>query len=282
MPFPIQRGRRLRRTPRLRSWVAETRLSAEALVQPLFICSGKGVDRPITSLPGQSQLSPDMAVKRAVRIAEAGVRSLLLFGIPDNKDPKGSSSLDPRGVVPQAIRAIKRELKEEMLVIADVCLCEFTDHGHCGVLTEPDAAGQMEVDNDPTIEILAQQSVVFAESGCDVVAPSAMADGQVEAIRLGLDEAGLLEVPIMAYSAKYASAFYGPFREAAENAPAFGDRRSYQMDPPNARDALREAELDLEEGADILMVKPAPSVLGCDRTAARRVRRPYCRLSRQW
>ncbi len=256
MPFPVNRGRRLRRTPRLRSWVAETRLSPQAMVQPLFICSGKGVDRPIDSLPGQSQLSPDMAAKRAARLAEAGIGAVLLFGIPDDKDPVGSSSLDPRGVVPQAIRAIKRQVKD-LIVIADVCLCEFTDHAHCGVLTEPDAAGHMEVDNDPTLEILAQQSVVFAESGCDVIAPSAMADGQVDAIRVGLDEGGFLETPILAYSAKYASAFYGPFRDAAENTPAFGDRRSYQMDPANSREALREAELDIEEGADIIMVKPA-------------------------
>ena len=255
MSFPMERMRRLRRTPALRRWVAETRLSRHSLVQPLFITEGSGVERPIPSLPGQSQLSFDRAAERARRVFDSGVPAVLLFGIPAEKDARGSSADDPDGVVAEAVRAIRRATPE-MIIIGDVCLCEFTDHGHCGVLTDPDARGERTVDNDATLERLASEALVLAEAGCDVVAPSAMADGQVEAIRDALDMAGLEEVSILSYSAKYASSFYGPFREAAESEPAFGDRRAYQMDPSNAREALREAELDLEEGADIIMVKP--------------------------
>lgn len=256
MPFPIHRGRRLRRNARLRQWVAETRLGPERLVQPLFVCPGQKLERPIDSLAGQAQLSPDRAAEKAATLQDLGVPAVILFGIPSKKDPLGKEAYDPRGVVPQAARAIKKAAPE-MQVIGDVCLCEFTDHGHCGVLTEPDAAGAMEIDNDATIELLGKEAVVLADAGCDVVAPSAMADGQVEAIRHSLDDAGHLEVPILAYSAKYASAFYGPFRDAAESTPAFGDRRAYQMDPANWREALREVALDVDEGADIIMVKPA-------------------------
>jgi porphobilinogen synthase len=231
MSFPMERMRRLRRTPALRRWVAETRLSRHSLVQPLFITEGSGVERPIPSLPGQSQLSFDRAAERARRVFDSGVPAVLLFGIPAEKDARGSSADDPDGVVAEAVRAIRRATPE-MIIIGDVCLCEFTDHGHCGVLTDPDARGERTVDNDATLERLASEALVLAEAGCDVVAPSAMADGQVEAIRDALDMAGLEEVSILSYSAKYASSFYGPFREAAES------------------------ELDLEEGADIIMVKP--------------------------
>lgn len=256
MPFPIHRSRRLRRNARLREWVAETRLSVKSLVQPLFVCPGKDVERPIPSLHGQAQLSPDKAAHKAATLFDVGVPAVILFGIPAAKDPRGSEAYDPRGVVPTAVRALKKQVPE-LLILGDVCLCEFTDHAHCGVLTEPDAAGQVEVDNDATIELLGQESVVLADAGCDLVAPSAMADGQVEAIRVALDDAGHDQLPILAYSAKYASSFYGPFRDAAENTPAFGDRRAYQMDPGNAREALREVALDVDEGADIIMVKPA-------------------------
>ena len=255
MSFPMERMRRLRRTPALRRWVAETRLSRHSLVQPLFICEGSGVDRPIASLPGQSHLSFDRAAERAKRIFDAGVPAVLLFGIPAEKDAIGSGADDPEGVVAEAVRAIRRATPE-MIIIGDVCLCEFTDHGHCGVLGETGTNGERIVDNDATLERLASEALMLAEAGCDVVAPSAMADGQVEAIRDTLDEQGLESVSVLSYAAKYASSFYGPFREAAQSTPAFGDRRAYQMDPSNAREALREVELDLEEGADIVMVKP--------------------------
>ena len=255
MPFPIDRLRRLRRTKALRRFVAETRLSRESLVQPLFICEGSGVEKPISSLPGQFQLSVDRAAEHAKRIFDAGVPAVLLFGIPGEKDAEGSGADDPEGVVALAVRAI-REATPEMIIIGDVCLCEFTDHGHCGILTDPKDPKERTVDNDATLERLASESVMLAEAGCTIVAPSAMADGQVEAIRDALDEAGQEDIPILSYAAKYASSFYGPFREAAESTPAFGDRRSYQMNPANTREAMREVELDLEEGADLIMVKP--------------------------
>lgn len=251
MTFPIDRGRRLRRTPALRRWVAETTLSRRDLVQPLFVRAGAGIAQPISSLPGQFQWSVDRVVEKAKELSDLGLGAVLLFGIPEHKDERGSSGEDPNGVVPSAIRAIKEALPE-MLVIGDVCLCEYTDHAHCGVL-----ADDQSVDNDRTLPLLAEQARVFAEAGCDVVAPSAMADGQVSAIRARLDETGFAQLPIMAYAIKYASAFYGPFREAAENTPAFGDRRAYQMDPANGREGLFEAALDEAEGADVLMVKPA-------------------------
>ncbi len=255
MSFPIERMRRLRRTPTLRSWVAETRLSRQSLVQPLFVCEGSGVERPISSLPGQAQLSFDRAAERSKRIYDRGISAVLLFGIPGEKDAIGSGADDPEGVVAEAVRAI-RQACPEMIVIGDVCLCEFTDHGHCGILTAPDSNGRRDVDNDATLERLASESIMLADAGCDVVAPSAMADGQVEVIRDALDQANHDSVAIMSYAAKYASSFYGPFREAAESTPAFGDRRGYQMDPANMREAMREVELDVEEGADIIMVKP--------------------------
>jgi porphobilinogen synthase len=256
MSFPIERMRRLRRTPALRRWVAETRLSRHSLVQPLFVCEGSGVERPISSLPGQAQLSFDRAAERSKQIFDAGVPAVLLFGIPAEKDATGSGADDPEGVVAEAVRAI-RQASPEMIIIGDVCLCEFTDHGHCGILTEPDRSGERTVDNDVTLERLASESVMLADAGCDIIAPSAMADGQVGAIRDALDDSGHDPVGILSYAAKYASSFYGPFREAAESTPAFGDRRSYQMDPANAREAMREVELDLDEGADLIMIKPA-------------------------
>ncbi len=258
MSFPIRRPRRLRGSPALRSMVRETRLSVDQLVQPLFVRPGQGIENPIESLHGQSQLSVDRAAEKAVELAELGVRSVILFGIPESKDDQGSEATDADGIVPTAVRAIKKACPE-MIVIGDVCLCEFTDHGHCGVLHE--TRDGLSVDNDETIDLLADEAVVLADAGCDIVAPSAMADGQVDAIRCALDDHKFDQVPILAYSAKYASAFYGPFRDAAENAPASGDRRGYQMDPANGREAFIECELDLEEGADIIMVKPALSYL---------------------
>ncbi|MEE8143758.1 MAG: porphobilinogen synthase, partial [Planctomycetota bacterium] len=227
MAFPTHRPRRLRSHARLRSWVAEHRLSVKSLVQPLFVRPGEGVEKAISSLPGQAQLSPDLAARKAAKLMELGVPALLLFGIPSSKDAKGSEAVDPNGIVPTAVRRIKTEVPE-MIAIGDVCLCEYTDHGHCGVLTS-DSQGARDVDNDLTLDVLAREAVVLADAGCDVVAPSAMADGQVGVLREALDEAGHDKVPILSYAAKYASAFYGPFREAAESSPAFGDRRSYQM-----------------------------------------------------
>jgi len=259
MGFPRQRPRRLRRTPALRRMVRETALSVDDLVLPLFVREGKGERRRIPSMPGCFQLSADELLKEADRAAEAGIPAIILFGIPAAKDAQASGAHDPDGVVQRAVRTVKERLPD-LVVIADVCLCEYTDHGHCGLVVErPD--GTREVDNDATLELLARTAVSLAAAGADVVAPSAMMDGQVEAVRTALDEAGHQAVAIMAYSAKYASAFYGPFRDAAESPPQFGDRRAYQMDPPNAREALREIELDIEEGADIVMVKPALAYL---------------------
>ena len=250
MSFPATRMRRLRATESLRALVRETSLTAECLVAPIFVCHGEGVSRPIASMPGHAQISVDLAVEKAKKLASLGVGGLILFGIPAKKDPEGNEAYDPQGIVPRAFRAIKAA-EPELLLWADVCLCEYTDHGHCGVVR--DGA----VDNDRTLPLLARASVVYAEAGADVIAPSDMMDGRVGAIRRALDAAGRLETPIVAYSAKYASSFYGPFREAAESAPRFGDRRGYQMDPANSDEALREVALDLEEGADLVMVKPA-------------------------
>lgn len=255
MAFPVDRGRRLRSTGLLREWVAETRLTLRDLVQPLFVREGSGAKQPIGSLPGQFQWSVDTVVEHAKALRGLGIRGVLLFGIPEEKDATGSSGQTPGGVVPLAIRAIKAAVPD-LLVIGDVCLCEYTDHAHCGVLA-PGKDGEATVDNDATLPLLAEQARIFADAGCDVVAPSAMADGQVAAIRAQLDGSGHASVPILAYAIKYASAFYGPFREAAENTPAFGDRRAYQMDPANWREARVEAALDEAEGADVLMVKPA-------------------------
>jgi porphobilinogen synthase len=246
----IHRPRRLRRNESLRSLVRETRLSPDNLIMPFFVCPGEGVRREISSMPGNLNLSIDELVKEVKSVKELGIRSVILFGLPSAKDPVGKDAYAEDGIVQQAIRAIKRETKD-VLVIADNCLCEYTDHGHCGVIRNND------VDNDPTLELLSRTAVAQAEAGADIIAPSNMMDGFVAAIRSALDASGFQQIPIMSYAVKYASGFYGPFREAADSAPQFGDRRSYQMDPANAREALREAELDVAEGADMLMVKPA-------------------------
>jgi porphobilinogen synthase len=248
----------------MRALVRETRLTPDCFIYPLFICSGEGVRREIGSMPGVFQLRVREAVEEARRAYDAGVRSVLLFGLPERKDAIGSSSWDPSGPVQSAIEGIKRQVPG-MTVMADVCLCEYTDHGHCGVIVDHD--GVKDVDNDQTLPLLMKQAISFAAAGADFVAPSDMMDGRIGAIRRALDERELPEVGIMAYSAKFASGFYGPFREAAESAPQFGDRRTYQMDPANAREAHREIALDIEEGADIVMVKPALAYLDIIRQA---------------
>jgi porphobilinogen synthase len=245
----------LRRTAALRSLVRETRIQPSDLILPLFAVGGRGVRKPIGSMPGVAQLSVDLIVEETKAARAAGVRSVILFGIPDHKDAQGTGAWDPNGPVCTAFRAIK-DATPDVVAIADVCLCEYTDHGHCGPLAR-DARGQVTVANDQTLPLLARAAVAYAQSGADVVAPSDMMDGRVAAIRKGLDEHGLTETAILSYAVKYASAFYGPFREAAESAPKEGDRRGYQMDPANVREARREALLDLQEGADMLMVKPA-------------------------
>jgi porphobilinogen synthase len=250
MSFPATRLRRLRRTKPLRDLVRETELTPEHLIQPLFVTAGEGVREPIPEMPGIERLSISETVAEVTELAAAGVRAVLLFGIPANKDEAGSEAYDDEGVIQMALRALK-ESHPEIVAITDVCLCEYTSHGHCGVIREG------EVDNDVTLELLAKTAITHAAAGADAVAPSDMMDGRVGAIRSQLDEEGHSEVPIIAYSAKYASAFYGPFREAAGSTPEFGDRRGYQMDPGNAEEAVREAKLDLEEGADVVMVKPA-------------------------
>ena len=252
MPFPAQRLRRTRRTGGLRGLVRETELSPSDFIYPIFVIAGEDVRNPISSMPGIFQLSINHAVEEAKRAYSLGISGVLLFGIPREKDEAASGAYDPEGVVQLATRAIK-DAAPELLVVGDVCLCEYTSHGHCGVVDRE----RGEVLNDVSLELLARTASTQAEAGVDVVAPSDMMDGRVAAIRAELDREGFEQTPIMAYSAKYASAFYGPFREAAESAPQFGDRRGYQMDPANAREALRETELDIEEGADIVMVKPA-------------------------
>jgi porphobilinogen synthase len=275
--FPVYRPRRLRQSPVLRRLVAETRLSVEQLVLPLFARFGKKLRRPIEAMPGVFQLSPDELVREAARAHTLGVPAVLLFGIPDKKDAKASGAYAKNGIVQQAVRLLKRELPS-LLVITDVCLCEYMEHGHCGIVgTErrsptrrldgkshragPEAGAPVKILNDPTLKLLARTASSHAEAGADMVAPSDMMDGRVAAIRAGLDKNGLTDTPIMSYAAKFASAFYGPFREAAESAPKFGDRRSYQMDAANANEALREVALDIQEGADIVMVKPALAYL---------------------
>ena len=249
MSFPIHRGRRLRRTPALRALAQETRLAPAQLVAPIFVRPGAGVREPIPSMPGHARLSPDLAAREAAALADLGVGSVLLFGIPADKDATGSGARDPEGPVPQAIRRI-RQAAPSLAVWADICLCEYTDHGHCGLL---DGGG---VDNDATLPLLAEAAVVCAQAGADVIAPSDMMDGRVGAIRAALDREGFADAVIVSYAAKYASAFYGPFRDAAGSTPQFGDRRGYQMDPPNVREAVREAQADVDEGADVVMVKP--------------------------
>ena len=248
--FPTVRLRRLRRTEALRRLVRETTLEAGDLIYPLFVVPGRRVAREIPSMPGIKQLSVDLLPKEAEEIASLGIPGVILFGLPEDKDELGSGAYASKGIIQRAIPAIKRKVPE-LLVVTDVCLCEYTSHGHCGVVVGG------EVDNDRTLELLARTAVSHAEAGADIVAPSDMMDGRVGAIREALDMKGFDMVPIMSYAAKYASSFYGPFREAAECAPQFGDRRSYQMDPPNAREALREVRQDIAEGADIVMVKPA-------------------------
>ncbi len=248
------RLRRLRRTEALRRLVRETRLSAEDFVYPLFVVHGSDVRNAIPSMPGQAQLSIDQLPAEARELRALGIPAVLLFGIPASKDEQASEAYAADGIVQQAVRALK-QADPALLVITDVCLCEYTSHGHCGIVRDGD------VDNDATLPLLAQTALSHARAGADMVAPSAMMDGQVAAIRQALDENGFVQTPIMAYAAKYASAFYGPFREAAESAPQFGDRRGYQMDPANAREALREIESDVAEGADIVMVKPALAYL---------------------
>jgi len=248
--YPVARSRRLRRSAALRRHVAETRLDPASFVLPLFVVPGTGVSNPIPSMPGHSQLSVDELIPVVKDAASAGVGGVMLFGIPSDKDETGSGAWDPDGSVPIAIAAIKNEV-DSVVVWADVCLCEYTSHGHCGVLE-----GES-VDNDRTLPLLARAAVTYADAGADIIAPSDMMDGRVAAIREALDSGGHPELAICSYSAKYASAYYGPFREAAESAPAFGDRRTHQMDPPNRREALVEVTLDLAEGADMVMVKPA-------------------------
>ena len=254
MVFPEYRPRRLRRTETFRAMIRETRLAPEQMIYPLFVLPGKGVREPVPSMPGVFRLSVDQLAAEARDCLALGVRSVLLFGLPDKKDGLGSGAYAKNGIVQQAIRELKNRAPD-MTVVTDVCLCEYTDHGHCGCL-----AGE-EVDNDATLELLAKTALSHAQAGADMVAPSDMMDGRVSEIRTALDEENFHNVPIMSYAVKYASAFYGPFRDAAECAPQFGDRRGYQMDPANSREALREATLDVDEGADILMVKPAIAYL---------------------
>jgi porphobilinogen synthase len=248
--FPIQRLRRMRRTEAIRSMVRETHLTTRGFVYPMFVSPGTGVRVEIGTMPGIFQQSVDRFVEECREVESLGIPAVILFGIPEHKDERGSEASSPTGVVQRAIEAIRRA-KLNLVVITDVCLCEYTSHGHCGVIENGDVA------NDPTLALLAAEALSHARAGADMVAPSDMMDGRVAAIRRTLDEHKFLELPILAYAAKYCSGFYGPFREAAQSAPQFGDRRSYQMDPANAREALREVELDLEEGADVVMVKPA-------------------------
>jgi len=265
--FPTHRMRRLRASDALRKLVRETNLEPTDFILPLFTCPGEGVRRPISSMPGNFQLSPDELVKECEEAYRLGIGGVILFGIPETKDEIASGAYANDGIVQQATRALKRALPN-LLVMTDVCNCEYTSHGHCGLVVDG------EVQNDPTLEWLAKTSVSHARAGADLIAPSDMMDGRVAAIRKALDAAGFTNTPIVSYAAKYASVFYGPFREAAESTPQFGDRRSYQMDPANAREALREIELDLQEGADMIMVKPAMPYLDIIRQARERFRTP--------
>ena len=273
MEYPNTRMRRLRRMEGLRALVRETRLEPGALIYPLFVCEGEGVRREVASMPGVYNLSVDEALKEAESAAALGVGGLLLFGLPAEKDEQGSGAWAEDGVVQQALRALKRERAlDGLVVIADVCLCEYTSHGHCGVVRRDGATGGFQIENDSSVELIARTAVSLARAGADVVAPSDMMDGRVGAIRRALDEAGagLADVPILSYAAKFASAFYGPFREAAGSAPQFGDRRSYQMDGANLREAMREIEMDVAEGADMILMKPAMPYLDVIRAARER------------
>ncbi|HZT41257.1 MAG TPA: porphobilinogen synthase [Chthonomonadaceae bacterium] len=263
----IRRPRRLRRNETLRRLVRETRVTLDDLLYPLFVTCERE-SREIASLPGIFRLTVDDLCREAEKVVEAGIPAIMLFGIPEEKDPVGSQGYAEDGIVPRAIRAVRKAVGDKLLIVPDVCLCEYTSHGHCGVIENGDVA------NDPTLELLAHAAVCYAAAGADVVAPSDMMDGRVRAIRSALDENGFSQTAILAYSAKYASGFYGPFREAADSAPQFGDRRTYQMDPPNRREALREIALDIEEGADIVMVKPGLSYLDILRDARERFDTP--------
>ncbi|NHN30115.1 porphobilinogen synthase [Paenibacillus agricola] len=256
MGFPIVRNRRLRGSASLRNMVRETTVTVHDLIYPIFVTYGTGVKEEISSMPGVYHLSLDLLEQELQEIAALGIQSILLFGVPEHKDAQGSSAFDTNGIVQQATRLIKKQ-QPQIVVVADTCLCQFTDHGHCGVVHFDESKQRADVLNDPSLELLVQTAVSQAEAGADIIAPSNMMDGFVYAIRQGLDEAGFENIPIMSYSVKFASAFYGPFREAAHSAPQFGDRKTYQMDPANGREALREAEADVVEGADFLMVKPA-------------------------
>lgn len=267
MPFPIQRPRRLRRNENLRRMVRETHLSVDDLIMPLFVVPGANVVNPISSMPGIAQLSVDRTVEECRAIRDLGIPGVILFGIPDHKDAVGSDAYNDDGIIQRTLRALKEQVPG-LLLLTDVCFCEYTDHGHCGIVKGQD------VDNDATLEILVKESLSHARAGADMVAPSDMMDGRIGAIRQALDSQGFAHLPIMAYSAKFASGFYGPFREAAESTPQFGDRRSYQMDPPNADEALREVELDIAEGADIVMVKPALPYLDIIRQVKDKFRYP--------
>ena len=269
MTFPANRMRRLRRTEQLRALVRETTIEPGDLVYPLFICPGKGVRNPVGSMPGVFNLSVDEAVREAEEAARLGIAGLLLFGLPEAKDDQGTGAWEENGIVQQALRTLKQsEAAKKLVLIADVCLCEYTSHGHCGVVVK--SGGNFEVDNDPTLELLARTAVSQARAGADVVAPSDMMDGRVAAIRRALDAASFFQTPILSYASKFASAFYGPFREAADSAPQFGDRRSYQMDGANLREALREIDLDIEEGADMVLMKPGMPYLDIVRAARER------------
>lgn len=256
MSFPVHRHRRLRTSEAMRSLVRETALDVSDFIYPLFVVEGEGIKEEISSMPGVYHFSLDKLDDELEELVALGIRAVLLFGIPAHKDEAGSQAYDPNGIVQRAIRQIKRNFPQ-MLVVADTCLCEYTSHGHCGIVHYNETLNQAEVDNDRSLPLHVKAAVSQAEAGADIIAPSGMMDGFVRSIRAGLDEAGFSHIPIMAYSVKYASAFYGPFREAAQSAPQFGDRRTYQMDPANSREALREAESDMMEGADFLMVKPA-------------------------
>ena len=260
MSFPLHRYRRLRRSESLRAILRETSLAPSDFIAPLFVVPGAGVRQPVSSMPGVDRVSPELAAKDAKSLASLGVLSVILFGIPEEKDAVGTSSADPEGPVCRAVRAIKAE-SPKTVVMTDVCLCEYTDHGHCGVIAHDT------VDNDATLPILAAEALAHAVAGADVVAPSDMMDGRVGAIRAALDKSGYRDVALLAYAAKYASGFYGPFREAADSTPSFGDRRAYQMDPANVREAIKEVLSDVEEGADLVMVKPALAYLDVVRAA---------------
>ncbi|MCM3630075.1 porphobilinogen synthase [Paenibacillus glycanilyticus] len=260
MAFPIVRHRRLRQSASMRNLVRETVLTANDFIYPIYVKYGTNIKEEISSMPGVYRFSLDLLETEIREITSLGIQAIMLFGLPDHKDAEGTSAYDPNGIVQEATRLIKK-WAPELIVMADTCLCQFTDHGHCGMVHQDEVTGTAVVDNDPSLSLLVRTAVSQAEAGADVIAPSNMMDGFVSAIREGLDEAGFSHVPILSYSVKYASAFYGPFRDAAKSAPQFGDRKTYQMDPANAREALREADSDVFEGADMLMVKPALSYL---------------------